>query len=162
MLRRIVYFLALLLTALALAPAMAHLLELPNKIDLARDQYLLVQSIYRGWALLGVVIVPALIATLVLPFLVRRRRTAFVAAVTGFVALAASHALFWIFTYPANVATGNWTSLPGDWRALRSQWEYSHAAAALLTLVAMIALIVSVLAWAREPADAYAADPMPT
>jgi benzoate membrane transport protein len=37
--------------------------------------------------LLGVVIVPALIATLVLPFLVRRRRTAFVAAVPAYLIL---------------------------------------------------------------------------
>jgi hypothetical protein len=43
-------FLSLLFAALALAPAMAHLLELPNKINLSREDYLKVQQIYRGWA----------------------------------------------------------------------------------------------------------------
>jgi hypothetical protein len=45
-------FSSLLFAALALAPALAHLLELPNKIGLARDHYLTVQQIYRVWALL--------------------------------------------------------------------------------------------------------------
>jgi hypothetical protein len=48
---RIASFLSLVLVALALAPAMAHLLELPNKITLSREDYLTVQQIYRGWAL---------------------------------------------------------------------------------------------------------------
>ena len=55
-------FLSLLFVALALAPAMAHLLELPNKIGLSRDEYLVVPQIYRVWALLGFVVVPALAA----------------------------------------------------------------------------------------------------
>jgi hypothetical protein len=59
-------FLSLFFTALALAPAMAHLLELPNKIGLPRDAYLIVQQIYRGWALLGVIVISALVFTLVL------------------------------------------------------------------------------------------------
>jgi hypothetical protein len=42
-------FFSLLFAALALAPALAHLLELPNKIGLSRDNYPVVQQIYRGW-----------------------------------------------------------------------------------------------------------------
>jgi hypothetical protein len=44
-----VYFFSLLFAALALAPAMTHLLELPNKINLSCEDYLTVQQIYRGW-----------------------------------------------------------------------------------------------------------------
>lgn len=47
-------FLSLVFVALALGPSLAHLMELPNKIDLPRDQYLVVQQIYRGWQLLGI------------------------------------------------------------------------------------------------------------
>jgi hypothetical protein len=36
-----IYFLSLLFAALALTPAMAHLLELPNKINLSREDYLI-------------------------------------------------------------------------------------------------------------------------
>jgi hypothetical protein len=41
-------FIALLFSALALPPALAHLLESPNKINLSREDYLAVRQIYRG------------------------------------------------------------------------------------------------------------------
>src|SRR5690606_16447499 len=53
-------FLAIMLTALALVPAGAHFFELPNKIGLAEDDYFVVQNIYRGWALFGIVLFGAL------------------------------------------------------------------------------------------------------
>jgi hypothetical protein len=45
-----VRFCCLLFAAFALAPSLAHLLELPNKIHLPAEDYLRVQQIYRGWA----------------------------------------------------------------------------------------------------------------
>lgn len=134
-------FFSLLFVALALAPALAHLLELPNKIGLSREEYLTVQQIYRGWALLGVVVFGALLATLVHALAARGRMKEFRAAVTAFVCIVAAQVVFWIFTFPTNQATRNWTVLPDNWEALRTQWEYSHAAGALLMLGAAIALI---------------------
>ena len=64
-------FSALLFAALALAPALAHLLELPNKMGLSRAEYETVQKLYKGWVLLGVVVAAALITTAILAFLVR-------------------------------------------------------------------------------------------
>ncbi|HEX6317772.1 MAG TPA: DUF1772 domain-containing protein [Burkholderiales bacterium] len=139
-------FLALLFAALALGPALAHLLELPNKIGLSREEYLTVQQIYRGWALLGIVVFGALLSSLALAIAVRRRRSEFVPALIAFLCIAGTQAVFWTFTYPANEQTANWTLLPEHWRALRAQWEYSHAASAVLNLAAFIALVVAVLA----------------
>jgi hypothetical protein len=51
----------------------------------------------------------------------------------------------------ANVATENWTKVPEDWEALRWRWEYSHAAGAVCQILAMCALILAVLARARNP-----------
>ena len=68
-------FFSLLFAALALAPALAHLLELPNKLGLSRNDYLIVQQIYWGWALLGIVVFGALLSTLTLTILVRKRGT---------------------------------------------------------------------------------------
>src|SRR5215203_1102198 len=45
----IAFFIALLSTGLALGGALAHLFELPNKIDLPREEYFVVQKAYRGW-----------------------------------------------------------------------------------------------------------------
>jgi len=139
-------FLSVLFCALALAPAMAHLLELPNKMGLSRDEYLVVQQIYRGWALLGIVVFGALLSTLALAIVVRRRAGEFGPALTAFLCIAGTQAVFWTFTFPMNQQTANWTMLPDNWAAMRMQWEYSHAASAVLNLVALVAVIVSVLA----------------
>lgn len=138
-------FISLLCTALTLAPALAHVLELPHKIHLSREDYLTVQQIYRGWALLGIVIFSALLSTLTLAIMVRRQRTAFRLTVVAFLCMAGAQVVFWIFTYPANQATDNWTVLPANWLELRTQWEYSHATGAGLNLTALITLILSVL-----------------
>lgn len=139
-------FLSLLFVALTLAPSMAHLLELPNKIGMSREDYLTVQQIYRGWALLGLVILGALLSTLVLSVMLWKRSKNVSLVLTAFLCLLAAHVLFWIYTYPANSETQNWTILPDHWTDLRRQWEYSHAAGAILNLIAFIALILSVLA----------------
>src|SRR4030095_3030852 len=60
----IVALLAVVFTALALIPGAAHVLELPNKLPMARDTYLTVQRMYRGWQFAGIAVVAAFIATL--------------------------------------------------------------------------------------------------
>ena len=47
-------------------------------------------------------------------------------------------AVFFLWTYPANQATGNWTSVPENWEQLRTEWEYSHAANAAITFLALL------------------------
>ena len=151
MLVKSLYFIALFFVALALGPALAHLLELPNKITLAREDYLTVQQIYRGWALLGVVIAGALLSTLVLTVIVRKERRAFVFALIAFLCIAGTQVVFWTYTYPTNQATNNWTMLSQNWTGLRRQWEYSHATSAGLNLMALVAMILSVLARGYGP-----------
>ncbi|HEX3035859.1 MAG TPA: DUF1772 domain-containing protein [Thermodesulfobacteriota bacterium] len=138
-------FLSLLFTALALAPGLAHLLELPNIINLSAEDYLTVQQIYRGWALLGIVLIGALILNLVLTTMVRNRPQVFILNLIAFLCIAGTLAVFFTFTYPANQQTNNWTMLPPNWLELRKQWEYSHATGAGLELIALITLILSVL-----------------
>ncbi len=138
-------FFALLFAALALAPALAHLLELPNKMSLSRAEYETAQKLYKGWALLGVVVAAALIATAVLAILVRSQPNQLGWVVAALVCIAATQLVFWGWTFPVNQQTGNWTVLPENWTALRARWEYSHAASAVLNLVALVALICSVL-----------------
>jgi hypothetical protein len=45
---KVVQFLALALTALALVPSGAHLFEFPSKMSLGAEQYFIVQNIYRA------------------------------------------------------------------------------------------------------------------
>lgn len=145
----LVQFLAIALTALALVPGGAHLLELPNKIGLDREAYMAVQPIYRGWALVGVILVGALIADLVLAILSRPQMGPFLLASAAFLLLAATLAIFFIRIFPVNKATGNWTAAPANWAALRARWEYSHAVNAVLTFLALCAVTASSVMWQK-------------
>jgi hypothetical protein len=145
MLLQSIRFLSLLFTALAMAPALAHAFELPNKITLLGPDYLTVQQIYRGWILLGIFEIGALLLTLILLFLVRQTRKVFFMTLLAVVCLAAVQAVFWLFTFPVNQQTHNWTVLPENWMLLRNQWEYSHATRAVLSVTGLSALLASVL-----------------
>jgi hypothetical protein len=138
-------FLAIVLTALALVPAGAHLFELPNKIGLGQQAYFIVQGIYRGWALFGIVLFAALAANLALTVMLRHRRCSFWLALAAFVLVAATLVVFFTWTYPANQATSDWTMAPANWRDLRRQWEYAHALNALLTFAALCAAALATL-----------------
>ena len=142
---KIVQFLAVVLTALAMVPGGAHLFALPNKIGLAADQYFIVQNVYRGWSLLGIVLIGALIADLSLTFMLRRRGAAFVLALIGCLCTAVTLVVFFSWTYPANQATDNWTTIPDNWEQLRRQWEYSHAVNAVGSFAALCCIALSAL-----------------
>ena len=146
-LKQSVYFIAFLFSALALGPALAHLFALPNKIGLPEAQYFVAQGVYRGWALLGIVVIGALLSTLALAIVLRAERGPMLWALVAFLCIAATQVIFWTWTYPANAATSNWTMVPPNWEALRTQWEYSHAASACFNVVAIVALTLSVLSW---------------
>lgn len=138
-------FVALFATAIDLAPALAHLMALPNKIGLAREQYFIVQAIYAGWAFIAVALVFQLIGVLATVIIYRRDRPVMVWSLISLLCLIGAQVVFWVYTFPANAATSNWTQIPDNWEVLRSQWEYSHAVGAGFQLLAMIALIIAAL-----------------
>jgi hypothetical protein len=146
----LVFFVALLSTTLALGGALAHLLALPNKIDLPRDQYFTVQQIYRGWWQLAYLLAIEFASMVGVIILSRQAAPVFWSAAAALACLIAAQIVFWACTYPANVATAGWTAIPPEWEMLRRQWEYSHAVGAALQMLSMCALIVAVLARARQ------------
>jgi len=106
------FFVALLASALMLGPALAHAFELPAKIDLSREEYFIVQQIYRGWAGFSLVLVVQVIALLTAAFLARRERRVLVPTLLALFFVLSAQVLFWAYTYPANAATANWTRWP--------------------------------------------------
>jgi hypothetical protein len=150
-------FLAIVLIALALAPVTAHLLALPNKIDVPEQQYFTDQAIYYGWALpTGIVLISAIVVSLVLTIMSRGRGMAFWFALAGFLLITTTLVVFFIWTFPANQATVNWTTVPDNWRELRQQWEYSHATNAVLTFLALCAVTLSALTSGRSATNSAA------
>jgi hypothetical protein len=142
---RVIQFLAIVFTALALVPSGAHLFELPNKVELSRDAYRIVQGIYAGWAWFGIVDLAALVINAVLAVRLRRQRPAFYFAMIAALCFVVFFAIFFTWTFPANQATANWTTLPDDWSSLRMAWEYSHAANAVVMLVALCSVTLAVI-----------------
>jgi len=140
-----IFFIALLTTALALGAALAHVLELPNKINLPEREYFIIQQAYRGWDQLAYLLVIELVSMLAIAGLSWHEPRVLWPILAAILFLLCAQAMFWTYTYPANVATDNWTAIPADWDSLRTRWEYSHALGAAFQLLAMSALIIAAL-----------------
>jgi hypothetical protein len=151
---QIVRFFSLLFVGLTLAPGLAHVLQLPHKMSLSGEDYLRVQQLYAGWAWLGLLVLGALISTFLLTVFVRTRLRQFVLACIALGSVFVTQVIFWMFTYPVNQQTHNWTMLPVNWMTLRERWEFSHATAAVFDLIAFIAIVLAVLAAVGHPQDA--------
>jgi hypothetical protein len=59
--------------------------------------------------------------------------------------LVAFFTIFFTWTFPANQATANWTVLPDDRSRLRATWEHSHAANAVVMLIAFCSMTLAVI-----------------
>ncbi|HJR21796.1 MAG TPA: hypothetical protein VJ822_09270 [Dongiaceae bacterium] len=138
MLTKASQFLAVILTALALLPGGAHVMALSAKIAMPEEPYFVVQQIYRGWAWAGAVIFLAIFANILAALLTRANRRKWQLFAAAGLLIAVTLAVFFAWTYPANQATGNWTSVPENWEQLRVEWEYSHAVNAAISFLALL------------------------
>ncbi len=157
MLLRLWRLATIMFTALSMGPAICHLLELPAKIALDGALWLrLLQTLYPpAFGTIGAFFeVGAVVTAVVLVFLVRQRRPAFGWTLLGAFCLIASHLAFWIWVAPVNATMAPLTpeTLPADWMRLRDRWEYTHAARAILQIMALAALVFSILV--EIPTDA--------
>jgi hypothetical protein len=150
----------LMVLVVAMVPALAHALELPGKLRLAREAYFTVQPIYYpGFTFAGFAEPVALLCSLALLVLTPTGSAEFWLTAAAFGALVAMHAVYWLVTHPVNkfwlrdeqlsAAGKGFFSLgsqagAADWRALRDRWEYSHVARAALSLVGLLALALVV------------------
>ncbi|MGZ3341547.1 MAG: DUF1772 domain-containing protein [Reyranella sp.] len=142
----IVFFIALLASAAMLGPALAHAFELPAIMKLPRDEYFIVQQVYRGWSNFSLLLVVVqLISLVTTAYLERRERRVLLPTVLAILFVLGAQVLFWAYSHPANVATANWTMPTDDWVGLRRVWEYSSVARAGLQALAMTALIIAVV-----------------
>jgi len=134
-----------------LGTALCHLLEMPAKITLDGTLWLtLLQTLY-----------PPAFRDDRRPFRGRRRRfqprcSRFWSAGSGqhsvghslgALRMAAAHTAFWVWVAPVNATMTPLTpeTLPADLAGLRDQWEYTHTARAVLQIIALGALVFSIL-----------------
>jgi hypothetical protein len=143
-------FATVMLVALSMATAMCHLLELPAKIGYDAPLWLtLLHTLYPPtFGTVGAAFeVGAIVTSLVLAWLVRRRGRVFAWTLAGALCMVAAHVAFWVWIAPVNATLGAVTpdTLPPDWTSLRDRWEYTHAARALLQVLALGAVVWSIL-----------------
>jgi hypothetical protein len=138
-----VRFLSVVFTGLALVAPMAHLFELVNKMALSGSEYFTVQKIHNGWWMTGLLLPVAALLNLLHAYEVRG--SARTLAVVAALCLMSNLVVFFVWAQPTNVATENWMVEPANWEMLRRQWEFSHAANALITLLAFCLSTASAL-----------------
>jgi hypothetical protein len=135
-------FLAIVITGLALIAPAAHAFVLLNKIGLPKAEYFIVQQIYQGWWIVGLLLPIAFLANIGNAIFLDDR-AAVMLSIAAAALIAINLVLFALFTQPANAATRNWTVQPENWQALRVQWEYSHAVNAAVTFLAFCCTVLA-------------------
>ena len=134
-------FLAVIITGLSLIASAAHAFELLNKIGLPKEEYFIVQQIYSGWWIVGLLLPLAFLANVGNAITLRDNRTSMMVSIAAAAPVALNLIIFMLFTQPANAATQNWTVQPENWEALRLQWEYSHAVNAAVNFLAFCCVV---------------------
>jgi hypothetical protein len=134
-------------TVLALCPAMAHLLQLPVRLGWSPELWVettVIGGAYRMFGMIGGPLeVAAVLLSVALALVLRGREPGWGWTACGAALLVVSHALFWALVAPVNAEMAHWTMdrIPPDFAAWRAQWEYTHAARALLELGGFAALL---------------------
>jgi len=146
---QMLHVIAITLVAFAMAPAVAHALELPGKVRPPKEAYLTVQQIYYP----GFTIALLLWST-------PRGTAAFWLALGALLGVLAMQAVYWIAIHPINkfglqgktlsAAGSRFFSFaptsrkqdrsrqPYDWTRLRDRWELSHFVRAVLALLSLV------------------------
>jgi hypothetical protein len=149
MLVRNLRLITIMLAALTMGMALCHLLEMPAKMRYEGALWLtLLQTLYGVFGPASAIIESgAVTAAAILAFFVRRRHAVFNWTLLGALCLIAANLAWWIWVSPVNAALSAMTpeTLPADWTRLRDQWEYTHAARAVLQIIALGAIVYSVL-----------------
>ncbi|CAM3832621.1 DUF1772 domain-containing protein [Deinococcus frigens] len=137
-----------LITAAVTGVALTHLLELPNKLALSADAYLVVQqSIYNGFGrIVGPLEIVALLGAGGLGIWRWRRGESCWLPLVAPAFIGAALIVWQVHNGPVNAAVDGWTpaTIPQDWTTFRARWEYAHAVRAALFTVALIALLLPV------------------
>jgi hypothetical protein len=157
----------IVLVAFAMALGLAHVLEWPGKMRLSKEHYLATQAIYYpGFTIGGAAEPLGLLLLLALVVFTPAGTPDFWLRVAAFIALLASHLVYWLMTHPVNnfwlkdvelkvMGSGffgfdplNRTdpSRPVDWTHLRDRWELSHAIRAGFGVLSFVLLVTAAAA----------------
>ncbi len=144
-------FVTIMLTSFSLSLSMAHLLEFPQRMQFDRQLWVAVtifQNVYRLFGTVGAAFeLGAILASIVLLFLLRRGSSSFYWTLAGTILLILALISWFSFVAPMNAEFATWLNnpIPQDWMRYRNQWEYAHAINALIKILGLSLLVISVL-----------------
>jgi hypothetical protein len=130
---------------------MTHLLELPQRMQFDQQLWVrvtVIENVYRLFGSVGAVFeTTAILTAIVLVFLIYKRGSTFYWALGGAILLVLAFVSWIMFVAPMNAEFALWLTNPVsvDWTRYRDQWEYGHAANALIKIIALSLLVISVL-----------------
>jgi hypothetical protein len=159
--------LTVILVVVAMAPALAHALELPGKMRLTKEAYFAVQPIYYpGFTIAGGIgEAGGMLSTVILLVLTPLGSVDFWLTLMALLGLIGMQAVYWLLTHPVNkfwlqdenlsglsagffsfastMGPGRQSEVrPVHWTDVRDRWEYSHVVRAGLSAVSLIALVI--------------------
>jgi hypothetical protein len=152
---------SLFLVVATVIPSVAHVLELPGKLRLTREQYFAVQPIYYpGFTVIGAAEPLSILVLAVLLALTPSGASTFWLIAAALLASVLTQVLYWTLTAPVNKvwlrnealsgsaqrffgASGNVTET--DWTMLRDRWERSHLCRAAASVIALVLLSIAFL-----------------
>ena len=160
---RTLRFLTLILTSFSLSLSMAHLLELPQRMQFDQQLWVRVtvfENVYKLFGSVGAVFeITAILAAIVLMFLIHRRGSTFYWTLGGAILLGIAFVSWIVFIAPMNAEFAKWLTnpIPLDWTRYRDQWEYAHAVNAVIKIIGLSLLTISVLIETPKKRDIHSA-----
>jgi hypothetical protein len=148
---KILRFVNLLLVALTFGLTWCHVMEIPGKLRLTGNEWLMVQhNLYLAFGPpLGAPIeVAAIVLSWVVFLLVLRRGPAAPWTLAAAICVTAGLAVWFWLVSPMNMIISGLApqNIPADWTEVRNQWEIGHAVHALLFGLGFSALVIALLA----------------
>jgi hypothetical protein len=148
--------LAVVLMGIQLGVSYAHFMQMPGKLELPLDCYILVQNdVIRYRVKLGLIEVPAIISALAAALLLRKHRKVFWLTILGAACMVALWVVWAIFIQPINQQVDNWSPafVPENWMELRYQWHFYHLIRLWIAAFGVVALTLSLMMEKTRPAS---------
>jgi hypothetical protein len=130
---------------------MAHLLELPQRMQFDQQLWVRVtvlENVYKLFGSVGAAFeITAILTAIALVLLARRRGSTFYWTLSGAIFLVLAFVSWIMFVAPMNAEFAKWLTnpVPADWTRYRDQWEYAHAVNAFIKIIGLSLLVISVL-----------------
>jgi hypothetical protein len=156
MILRVFQVLAVILMGVQLGVSYAHFMQMPGKLGLPLDCYILVQNQVISYRVkLAFIEIPSIISATAATILIRNHRRAFWLTLIGALCMVLMWVIWAVWIQPINQQIDGWTATtaPSNWSDIRYQWHFYHLIRLFLASIGMIALTLSLSVGRAKPAS---------